>query len=668
VKTLKQRYHDILATLPSVEPRPSQEAMVLQVGSAIAHGQSLVIEAGTGSGKSFGYLIPLLLEATKPVVVSTGTIALQEQLLAKDVPFLLKATGLNDLSVSLVKGRGNYLCIQKLRELERDITPGAPERRTTEALNRELELGWDGDQASLDWGIPHAIWEEVQSNSEDCLGRRCIFYQDNPYKKARDKVAKADLIIANHALYLNDRFAGQALLPDHSVVVFDEAHTLKSYALNALTARIGKFATTKLLRKIQRRLEPIPEPFIQGITEAEAMMMRWLMRMERPSFRLIPDAEFFAIVQRTIDTLTQLLAWLNSLDIHQLQLVTTDLDADRATVQRGKLLGQLQALVGSWEFFLEPDPFKVMRVNWAEIDTQRLYYELKSTPLNLDDMLRNGLWTEVNAILTSATLSTGPDTDDGSGQLLVKNSDHLTYFMQDIGLDGAEGVVLPSPFNYAKQCALYLPQGMPEPNDIDYNRMCAEEIEALLCLSQGRAFVLFTSIGNMRKVATALMPQLPYPCKIQGDLPRNRLIDWFKATPNSVLFATATFWEGIDIPGESLSLVIIDKIPFVSPEDPVHQATVDYLKAKGKDWFNQYALPMAIIKLKQGFGRLIRSKQDTGVVAILDPRMQTKGYGRKIRQSLPSVPVLHTLSQVAQQFSPMLNPKLQQKTKGVLVT
>ncbi len=638
-----EKYFEVLRQFNSYEPRKAQEIMVSRVAKSIANKQTLVVEAGTGSGKSFGYLIPALFHECldgegkrKPVAISTATIALQEQLLQKDIPFLAKATGLEHLKVKLVKGRGNYLCIQKLTELERQVKTNSAEFLHINYLKAELQRGWSGDIADLEFSIPPELWKEIRSDSEDCLGRRCRFYDQNPYRQAREDLDQADILIANHALYLQDLSASQSLLPPHDVVIFDEAHQIKHYALNAFTVRIGKFATQKLVQKIHRRLQPLPEHFHQQIMDSEAAIFEWLFRSDNAVFRLYPDELFLYIVKKHIFVLQELEQWLAGMDVKHLSLIRLDLieselDMDKAKVQREKLTKQLQGLIARWEFFLEEDPFSRQRVNWVEVDRDRLYYELKSTPLNIAEMMNTQLWESKTGILTSATLA-------------VNNN--LGFIRKDLGIGDAEDVVLPSPFKYEDQCVLYLPAQLPEPNSDQFNIAITVEIANILQLSQGRAFVLFTSNQAMRRVSDALIPHLPFPCKVQGELPRNRLIDWFKETPNSVIFATSTFWEGIDIPGESLSCVIMDKIPFSPPGDPVNQAVVDYIKARGDDWFGQYVLPQAVIKLKQGFGRLIRSGTDKGLVAILDPRIRQKGYGKIIQRSLPAVQTVSRLEDV----------------------
>ncbi len=628
--SIEAKYTEIAQQLPGFEPRPVQAAMVKAIYEALQSGETIAIEAGTGSGKSFGYLIPSLMSSHRPVVVSTGTIALQEQLMDKDIPFVAKAAGMDDLKIKLVKGRRNYICIQKLGEFEKSLSREAPERLYVTCLKTALNDGWDGDKATLDLEVPEDVWEEVQSDSEDCLGKKCVYFQHNPYFTSRKDIAEADVLVVNHALYLQDLVTGQ--LPPHEMIVFDEAHHLKAYALKAFTARIGKFATHKLLRKIHRRLQAVPDAFQHAIYQTEAEILQWLFQQSdtRQTFKIFPDARYLSLIQQQITVLSELSAWLSSFDVQQIPLLN-ELEVDVVKVQRTKLLDQLSGLILRWEFFLSGSSMD--RVNWAEVKHDRLYYELKSTPLNIAEQFRLSLWAEKTGVLTSATLATD------------KN---LQAIRRELGIPVSANnpdLVLDSPFDYATQCELYLPLSLPEPNDPFFAAAATDEIVRVLNFTEGRAFVLFTSYSAMQKVGAAVIPQIRFPSKMQGDLPKHRLIEWFKSTPNSVLFATATFWEGIDIPGEALSCVIIDKLPFPMPDEPVHSAMVDRLKRLGEDWFNGYVLPETIIRLKQGVGRLIRSKKDTGIVAILDPRVRTKGYGKKVLRSLPPARSIHHLSE-----------------------
>jgi ATP-dependent DNA helicase DinG len=609
--------------------------------------QHLLVEAGTGAGKSFGYLLPLILEAPKPVVVSTGTIALQEQLLLRDLPFLLAATGREDMKIALAKGRGNYLCIQKLVEMGSQLVGNdARIHPWLGQLSEALDEGWTGDVAALEFAPPDDLWHELQASADDCLGRRCQFFSRNPFQKAREQLAQADIIVTNHALYLHDRMGPQAVFPSHAWVVFDEAHRLGPYALNAQTQRIPKHATVQLVQRISRRLAPVPDTLTLACYDVEAALMRWLFAQRslaseaRATFRLHPDATWFALIERQLETLGAMQQWLAAMALPgsgqpqqtRLDLPGQALDENTAEGLRLKLGEALQTLIDRWAFFGSAHAMAYpTRVNWVEIHPERLLYELRSTPLDIDQRLKTTLWSQQQAVLTSATLATPS----------------MAAFQQSLGLaTDAPAVQLPSPFDYTRQCCLYLPTGMPEPNDPTWLIAVAHQAEALLRLSQGRAFVLCSSYYIMRQLGAALRERLPYPAKLQGERSKKALLAWFQETPNSVLFATASFWEGIDVPGEALSLVILDKIPFAAPDDPLQQATVDYLKQQGRDWFTEHTLPQAILRLKQGFGRLIRRRSDTGIVALLDPRVRGKGYGKRVLKSLPTCPTFATLPDV----------------------
>jgi ATP-dependent DNA helicase DinG len=610
-------FAQIVSQLPGYEPRPQQLEMAAQVLQTIDNGGQAIIEAGTGSGKSFGYLLPALATG-KTIVISTGTIQLQEQLLEKDLPFLLQATG-SPKSIALAKGRGNYLCRQKLWEADRQIAQNDPLRGELSRLQDGLE-DWDGDLASLSFSPEPRFWKEVASTSDDCLGNKCEFYERNAFRIARLKLGQADIIIANHALYMIDLATGGGILPDHDVVIFDEAHHLPRVAAQAFTATIGRYALTKLLQKIRRRWQAPPDRIAFALVEAEAKLVDWLWRHERAEFRLYPDANFLSIADSFIDGLYALRQWMEGSHVDELLFDDPDIRA-KAPLHRPKLLTQLSNLSARWEFFAHgTDLSNTERVNWVELDRKSGYFELKSAPLDVSSELSRLLWNERTAILTSATMGVGSD---------------FSYFRSQLGLSpSTKTMCLPSPFNYPEQARFYLPK-LPEPNDPRFEAESQSAIEDILNASQGRAFVLFTSYRAMKSAYESLAPKLPFPCKQQGDMQRTALLSWFKSTPHSVLFATSSFWEGVDVPGASLSCVIIDRLPFAVPDDPLVQAQVERLKMQGRDWFREYTLPEAILRLKQGFGRLIRTATDTGVVAILDVRLQSKGYGRQIFKALP---------------------------------
>ena len=677
--TVLPPWETLLQGIPDFQVRPVQQLMMNHVAEAIEQKRHLLIEAGTGAGKSFGYLVPLLLKAERPIVISTGTIALQEQLLNKDIPLLAKALygDENALTAKLVKGRSNYLCINKLEEVEQGLgtvkhnepTEAKRLRMGIQSLRNGLYEGWDGDKATLDFQLTGGLWNEVASETEECLGWRCRFYDQNPYRQAREALEKADILIANHAIYCQDLLSGGGLLPPHDVVVFDEAHTLPTYALNAFSTRIGHFRASRLFARIQKRLMPIPDNLLWHLKDVEAQLLHWVLHQAgtKREFRLRPCEEFYTLAKNLQSMVMEVFEWVNQLDLTTLPSLENTEQAEKKKNEHLKLTEQLQSLVAAWDLFIHQSQHPVVgagggaRVNWAECSAEKLSYTLISTPLSVGDYLKQSVWLEKTSILTSATLA-------------VQNQ--LGFFKQTLGLTGSatsvplfhdeeepdaspaklvhcKEVVLPTPFSYEKQCLYYIPftSDIPEmPTDTGYWQALTETMLTLLEHAEGRAFGLFTSYQALNNVAERLVPRTLFPVRVQGDLPRHRLIEWFKTTPNSVLLATATFWEGIDIPGENLSLVMIDRLPFTSPEDPVHQATVEKMKQEGKDWFRGYALPQAVIRLKQGVGRLIRTASDAGVVALLDTRLRSKGYGKNILHSLPKAPQTGSMADVQQFF------------------
>ncbi len=635
-----ESFRDIVAKLPGYEARPGQEQMAALIAEALDDGRHAIVEAGTGSGKSFAYLIPLL-ETEGPFVISTNSIPLQEQLLTKDVPFLEAALG-RPIAVTLAKGRGHYICRQKFWELDRMMTADDARRPAFDTI-KTMQGSWDGDDATLPFEPDGALWTEIGQSAEDCLNHKCEFFDENPARKIRQQMAGSHLIITNHALYMADLAAGGGILPPHRAVVFDEAHHLPETATKTFSSAIGRYSQMMVLHKLRRRVAPVPEKLSLGFIDLEARLFEWLLSVAdggpmppnphtaqtegRSSFRLYPDARFLDIAEGFLEQLSELRQWLSTapepLGLHP------DL-IQKAPLHRERLRAQLDHLIGRWEFFAREAGDVGDRVNWVEIDRSRGYFELKSAPLGVGPILRELLWLKRPAILTSATLAV-----DGDFQ----------YFRNQLGLPEPLELALPSPFDYERQALLYIPRFLPEPNHPGFAEDSREAIRNILEYSQGRAFVLFTSHRAMRSAFRVLGPTLPYPCRQQGEMPRAALLEWFKTTQSAVLFATASFWEGVDVPGDALSCVIIDRLPFSVPDDPVIQARVERMKAQGRDWFREFTLPEAIIRLKQGFGRLIRTGSDRGLVAILDNRLLTKAYGATILKALPQCPRIRDLDE-----------------------
>lgn len=630
---IKSIFQEVVSQLSNYESRPQQIIMAESISNAFEKNDSLIIEAGTGSGKSFGYLIPTALSELK-IVISTGTIALQEQLLHKDVPFIVNQCN-KELKYTLAKGRGNYLCKQNFFETQKTVPPKSKEGGIIQKVETRLLNGWNGDVSELDFVVPPLIWSEINSDKDDCLNHRCEYFDNCPFRLARAELADADIIISNHALYFTDLAGGGTIFPQHDFVIFDEAHHIKNIATKAFTVTIGKWASAKLLQKIQKRISPVPDNLISNLTTIETELLSWLFSKGKDSFRLFPDNNFFSLVADEITELQHLRTWLNNMEVEQLELFGID-SKNKKMCHKDRLTAQTSNLISRWEYFLEQEIIEDedLRVNWAETNKNKLSFEINSAPIFISKILKEHLWQKTPAILTSATLAINRSCE---------------YTKSQLGLDAKEHI-LDSPFNYPKQARLYLPKISTDPNSSEYNSIISGKITDIVKISEGRSLVLFTSINSMKNVSSVVIEQVEYPCKVQGDLPRKKLIEWFKDTDNSILFATATYWEGIDIPGEDLSCVIIDKIPFSTPDDPVISAIVDQMKAANKSWFMEFMLPEATLKLKQGFGRLIRTKNDIGLICILDPRLLTKAYGRIIINSLPKTPIINDICEVKDFF------------------
>jgi ATP-dependent DNA helicase DinG len=649
---IDQVLHEVVSRLPGYERRPQQLDMARIIDGAIRAGRHAILEAGTGSGKSFGYLIPLL-ESGKKAVISTGTIALQEQLLQKDIPFLQQAYK-KELKVAVAKGRSNYVCLRKLREADHSLGALDPLHGQVEQLIQIAFPGggrggsrWDGDRGSLPFLVDRRLWlDELASDHEDCLASKCPNYLQTPHRLARIACDDADLVIANHALYFTDLITGAGVLPRHDLVVFDEAHHLERAAIQSLTIQVGRWAGTKLLQRVRRRFRDLPLEFAERIDRAEAHVKDLLYPRGRGQFPIRPGEGLEELAAGVAQELAQLSAWIARADLQQLTMLDDEphsqVARQRAEIVREQLKATADGLMHRWRCFAaigsgpSADASET-HANWMELDPSRDYFELKSAPLEVGKALRSALWTKRTCVLTSATLAV-----DGG----------FEYLKRELGIDAADEAVLGSPFDFRQQAVLYVPRGLPLPASPGFMEAVPPVIERILHATSGRAFVLFTSYRMLREVAAQLAGRLPYPSKTQEDLPRARLIEWFKSTPHSVLFATSTFWEGVDVPGDALSCVIIDKLPFASPDDPVVAARTERMKARGEDWFSDFMLPKAILTLKQGFGRLIRTRTDTGLVAILDRRLVTRGYGPTILRSLPPARRIDRLEAVGPLLAP----------------
>ena len=643
--------------LSAYEARSPQLAMAAQVEHALARGRALVVEAGTGTGKTLAYLLPAARSGLK-VVISTATKTLQEQLADKDVP-LLRALGV-DAKFAFLKGRQNYLCLLRFEQFLRNPTFAVREEAAVfDAIAAWAETTQTGDRAELS-ELPEnfASWRELSATADQCIGARCAHYDRCFVFRMRQKAAEADVIVVNHHLFFADLAlrtssagdTGAAVLPKYDAVVFDEAHAVEEVATEHFGAQLSSFRVGELARDALRSLQDRPErvealglatrllregrDFFDVAVESAPERQTQPVRSSRKGgggppavqsegrWALIPGAlrPAEAERQKLAEAIRALGAALSGTG-----------DEELALLERRCLV-----LNADLELFSEtkrrPD-----LIHWAESRGGHLF--LHASPIDVKGLLQDKLYDRIGPVVfTSATLAVG-------GQ--------LQYFAQRIGLSDDSGPLFPlethvlaSPFDYQSNAALYLPRQMPDPQDPPFAEAVAGELRALLPITSGRAFVLFTSLRNMRAVHGLLADELPWQVLLQGDAPKAQLLKRFRERP-SVLFASQSFWEGVDVPGEALSLVVIDKLPFASPAEPIVAARIDRLRAEGQDPFYRYQLPQAALALKQGFGRLIRSATDRGIVAVLDARMTRKGYGRLFLDTLPRCRTLRTSDEVA---------------------
>jgi ATP-dependent DNA helicase DinG len=584
--------------LPGYEPRPEQAALACAVEHALATGEHLVAEAGTGVGKSLAYLVPAL-ESGLRVVVATATKALQEQLLEKDVPVAAEAVG-RPVTVVVLKGRQNYLCRRQLQSFQPFLLAEGRDARAWEAMQAWLEQTETGDRAELPLEPSDALWAELAVGPDRCSGRRCALHGACFAEAARARAAEADLVIVNHALYFAHLASGGGVLPEHDAVVFDEAHRLEESAASWLGGRVSRAGLRRLAADVERACRESHRP-APG---------RALDRVERGGERLLravaPPSGRKRVREVPVETAMLLAGALGDLAA-ELQGQGEELDA---------LARRALAAAAQVEACLEPDELE--RVVWSEPDA------VAWAPVDVSSELRERLWDDgPTAVLVSATLTTGEDA---------------AFVRRRLGVDRARETVVGSPYDFRSQALLYLPPSMPDPRSDEFVERAAAEIVELLALSQGRALVLTSSYRALDAYRERVRGRVPYEVLVQGEAPRERLLERFRDDIDSVLIATATFWQGVDVPGEALTLLVIDKLPFSAPGDPLHEARCEAVERAGGDWFRDYALPTAVLQLRQGFGRLIRGHADRGVVAILDPRLRTKGYGRAFTGALPRCP------------------------------
>jgi ATP-dependent DNA helicase DinG len=643
----------IAQRLKAYESRPEQLAMAEAVAEAIASKSHLVVEAGTGVGKSFAYLVPAILAATARqgerddrdpetgdkkrtrIVISTHTISLQEQLTGRDIPFLNSVMPV-EFSAVLVKGRGNYISLRRLK--------GALERAhatltTAEQIDQLKEIAaWskvttDGSRATLDFKPLGEVWDEVQSDHGNCLGRKCPTYDDCFYFKARRRAANADLLIVNHALFFSDlalRRDGASILPDYDVAIFDEAHTVEQVAADHLGIKITSGQVEYLFSKLYH--ERTQRGLLVHHKHVEAQkLVSDLRHIAQDLFdavrhwretRCPSNGRITAPPKIDVDFSTPLRGLARSIALFAGEIPKEEDQIELIAASERCLI--LSTALDSWLQQTAKNS-----VYWVEITgRKRERVELLSAPVEVGPVLREELFNSVSTVvLTSATLAVG--------------SDNFDFIRNRLGLDHAREKKLGSPFDYRTNARLILPKSMPDPasSAMEYEAAVCERIKKYVAQTSGRAFVLFTSYRMLENCAHRLsswFTQQRFSLYSQAEgMPRTMMLERFRTDPRGVLFGADSFWQGVDVPGEALQNVIITRLPFSVPDHPLLEARLESIRSRGGVPFMEYQVPEAIIRLKQGFGRLIRRKTDTGQVVILDPRVRTKRYGKMFLDSLP---------------------------------
>ena len=612
------------------EFRSSQLEMARIADDAFQKHQHVLIEAGTGTGKTLAYLIPAIRSGRR-VVVSTATKSLQEQLFQKDVPFLQKHFAPN-LKAALMKGRSNFLCRQKVHLMaDQPVLKGIDEVDWFSQIKDWEKLTETGDRSELTFLPDDAdLWHRIDARSDLCTGKKCAEFESCFITAMHQRAQEADLIIVNHALFFADLAIRQddfgSILPEYSAVVFDEAHEIEDVASDYFGRQISSYRfdelsrdTENMLRALQIPAPPLRRHLGRLRERGHSFFENFPQREGRYPFQ---DAERKSFLERNREAYDELSA--------AVKRVETELSALSPKPEEVVTLARRAAdMRRELEFLLESE--EKGYVYWYERRGKGVF--LAATPIDVSQILREKLFDQFDTVvLTSATLAVGGRFD---------------YLKQRLGIQPAKEVVLPQEFDFREQALLYIPRGMPDVRDAKFSTSAADEITQMLEISDGRAFCLFTSYAQMKDVHARVSARVKFPLLLQGTAPRTILLDRFRSTPNAVLFATSSFWQGVDVPGTQLSCVIIDKLPFAVPSDPIVAARVKALQEDGRNAFAEYQVPEAVLALKQGFGRLIRSKSDRGILAILDNRIQRMQYGRIFLESLPPYKTTQDLAEVA---------------------
>ena len=641
--------------MPGFEARPGQLEMAEAVSEAFANGGILLAEAGTGTGKTLAYLVPAVLSRQR-VLVSTGTKNLQEQIFFKDLPVLRESLGI-PFTATYMKGRGNYLCLHRFdayrdgaaatgfRQVDGAFGPTANEALFVRIIDEWRRETLTGDRAEIE-DLPEdlPLWKEVAATTDNCIGAECPQHQECFITRMRQRAAESDIVIVNHHLLCADAAVRQSeygeVIPSCRYAVLDEAHQIEDVATQYFGLAASNYRIDDLARDVDRAVGAAQVPDREC-----ALGLKHAAERVRDASRA-----FFAALQAIRYDVPGAGSADNRIRVGGSQMV-------RVAEEGAALVAAIEALEAGVALARDvPEDVLAAGRRAAEIRTDLafllraddpgfVYYLevrgrgvfLRASPIDVSAIVRELLLDRMKTtVLTSATLAV-----DGS----------FEYIRSRLGIRRAEELRLASEFDYATRAILYLPKRMPDPRSREFASAVARQVVEIVKRTRGRAFVLFTSYANLREVQALASAEIEYPILVHGTAPRSALLRDFKATPNAVLLATSSFWQGVDVVGEALSCVIIDKLPFASPGDPITAARIEAIAARGGSAFGEYQIPLAVLALQQGLGRLLRHRQDRGVLAVLDPRLRTMGYGARFRASLPPAPVTHDLRDIERFFA-----------------